>query len=59
MSWKMELITAVMIVYGDMPVVEFNRMFAGKTEEQKKRLIDLIVAESEQFGGLVNEGRLQ
>lgn len=58
MSWKMELITAVMNVYGDMPVVEFNRMFAG-TEEQKKRLIDLIMAEGEQFGGLVNEGRLQ
>ena len=53
MNWKMELITAVMNVYGDMPVVEFNRMFEGKTEEQKKRLIDLIMAESEQFGGAI------
>ena len=53
MNWKMELITAVMNVYGDMPVVEFNRMFEGKTEDQKKRLIDLIMAESEQFGGAI------
>ena len=53
MNCKMELITAVMNVYGDMPVVEFNRMFEGKTEEQKKRLIDLIMTESEQFGGAI------
>ena len=53
MNCKMELITAVMNVYGDMPVVEFNRMFEGKTEEQKKRLIDLIMAEREQFGGAI------
>ena len=59
MNCKMELITAVMNVYGDISVTEFNRMFEGKTEDQKKRLIDLIMAESEQFGGLVNEGRLQ
>lgn len=53
MNWKMELITAVMNVYGDISVTDFNRMFAGKTEEQKKRLIDLIMTESEQFGGAI------